>query len=267
MTVREVAAALILLGAWNCFPARGAERAEDVDKFARWAAPEKDPILCRLKVTAKQKRKLLDLHASYAKQKAAVIEKYKDVRMAMARRGMYREIMQLEAGAETEFPKVLTADQRRRMKAGEAVIANCRTRVEKIQAELDKRAAWARSNPSGYAEFKKRCGTAIKNWEADRDRKLDQYVGKKPKAGSAGEQPEKIDLDEAGAYKSGKWEYRLKVEKKAGKVTYRSGSLTRDGKGLHLEKPGTVLKTPWGRMKKLPGKADQTGDQGWIPIK
>jgi hypothetical protein len=247
--------------------AGGAEKAEDVDKFAKWAAPGKDPVLCRLKITAKQKQRFGELHSAFAEQKAKIIEKYKEVRMVMARRGMYREIMQLEAGAEAEFPKVLSAEQRRKMATGEKLIAACDAQVAKIRAELDKRQAWARSNPSGYADFKKRCDAAIKGWAEDRDRKLDKFVGKKPKPGAGGSKAvEKIEADEDGTYKSGKWEYRLKVEKKAGKIVYRLGSLSRDGTGLHGAKPGTILETPWGKMKRLASRAELKGDQGWMCV-
>jgi hypothetical protein len=265
-TARATALAILAVGWLTAGAAAGAERAEDVDKFAKWAAPGEDPVLCRLKLTDKQKQKFLDLHAGYAKQKAKIVAKYKDVKMVMARRGMYRELMQLEAGAEQEFPKVLTAAQRAKIKTAEGIMANCEAQIAKIKAELEKRQTWARSNPGAYAEFKKRCDGAIKTWTDDRDRKLDQFVGEKPAAGAGTQKkPGKIKLDEAGVYRSGKWEYRLKVEKKAGKVVYRSGSLNRDGKSQHLVKPGTVLETPWGKMKKLPGKAKAEGDQGWLP--
>ncbi len=248
--------------------AGAAEKAEDIDNFAKWLAIDKDPILCRLKITAEQREKLGELHTDLAQQKAEIIAKYKDVRMAMARRGMYREIMALEAGAEAEFPKVLSAEQRRKMAVGEKLVAACHVQVEKIKTALSEREAWARSNPSGYADFKKRCDSAIKGWVGDRDRKLDELVGKKAKPGSEVAKTVKvIKLDERGVYRSGKWEYRLRVGKKAGKVVYRSGSLTRDGKGQHMVKPGTVVETPWGKMKKQPVAAEEKGDQGWIPVK
>jgi len=244
------------------------EKAEGVDRFGRWLAVDVDAVLCRLKISTAQKERLAGLHGELARQKAEIVARYREVRMAMARRGMYREIMAVESGAEKKFLGVLTADQRRRMAVGDRLLAECQAQVDKVKEALEKRSGWARRNPSGYADFKKRCEAAIRGWVEDRDRKLERYVGKKPVPGSKGNASAKsIKFDEGGVYRNGKWEYRLKVEKKGGKVVYRSGSLIKEGKGQHLVKPGTVLKTPWGKMKKLPCAAEARGDQGWIPVK
>jgi hypothetical protein len=246
-----------------------ARAGEEPHKLQKFVDPDRDPVLARIGLTDAQKKRFAELCEDYLAQKAEIEKKYADVqgKGPLAKRGMFREMMQLETGAEPEFMKVLTAAQHRKIKAAEQIEKRYRQGVELVNAELDKRAAWARTNPASYADFKASCDRTIAQMKAERNRLLDSRVGKLPEAPGPGQaKPGKIDLESGGTWKHEKWEYSLRVERDGSRIKSRYGSLTRDGRGLHLEKPGTELDTPWGKMKNLgPAKAGST-DSGWMPV-
>jgi hypothetical protein len=260
MRILLLAALAALLGA---APAAGAE--EEGPRFADWHRPDEHPILARLRLTAEQRKRLRELGEAYEQQKAEIEKKHAGAQ-GLGQRAMMRELLDLDDGAAKQFLAVLTPDQERRRQLAERIIKECRERLAAIDAEVTKREPMARFNPTAYFDFKKQCEAAKANWEADRDRKLEGAVGKLPEKKPA-EGVEKIDLDAGGTYKSGEWEYVLRVEEQSGKVTGRHGSLTRDGKGLHLEKPGTELETPWGKMKNLGPAEEGRVDSGWMPAR
>ena len=244
--------------------------AEEPHKLQKFVDPDRDPVLARIGLTDAQKKKFAELCEDYLAQKAAIEKKYADVQgqNPLAKRGMFREMMQLETGAEPEFMKVLTAAQHRKIKAAEQIEKRYQQGVALVNAELDKRAAWARTNPASYADFKASCDRTVAQMKAERDRLLDSRVGKMPKAPAPGEEkPGKLDLESGGAWKHGKWEYSLRVERDGSRVKSRYGSLKRDGQGLHLEEPGSELDTPWGKMRNLGPAKEGSTDSGWMPVR
>ncbi len=265
----------ILLGAVLTLPAwaaslPGAGAAEEPHKLQKFADPDRDPVLARIGLSDAQKKKLAELCEDFVAQKAAIEKKYADVQgqNPLAKRGMFREMMQLETGAEPEFMKVLTAAQHRKIKAAEQIEKRYQQGVALVNAELDKRAAWARTNPASYADFKASCDRTVAQMKAERDRLLDSRVGKMPKAPAPGEEkPGKLDLESGGTWKHEKWQYSLRVERDRSGVKSRYGSLKRDGQGLHLEKPGTELDTPWGKMRNLGPAKEGSTDSGWMPVR
>lgn len=253
---------ILLVAACTCAAARGGE---PESKFEKWARPDRDPIVARLGLAEAQKKRLAGLYEAYRAQRAEIEKKHAGAPGPLAKRGMYRELMVLDSGAEKEFAAVLTADQRRRAELAAGIIKRCDEQVAGIGAEIEKRADWARLNPSGYLEFKKRCESAVAACRANRDQQLDRGVGELPPPPPPEPEPGKLDLAKGGSYRSGEWEYHLQVERKGDKAFRRVGRLVRAGNDLFRSRVGRELDTPWGRMKNLGIRRHRNGNQGWLP--
>lgn len=154
--------------------------------LARWGAPEKDPVLARLELSAKQKTGLAGVFKAYMTRRAEIEKRYEKVRMAMLRRQMYKDLMECDTEYAAKFRALLAAAQRMKLAAGDAVVAKCAAEVEKARQELAEAVELQRSDIKKYAALKARVDKRVDQLQAERDKQLDARVGKLPAAGKKG---------------------------------------------------------------------------------
>jgi len=157
-----------------------ARGAEPEPGLKRWDEPGKDPVLARLKTGKEQKAKIAEVYKAYTARRGQIREKYAQVRMAMLRRGMYRDFSECDTKFLKKFKAALTADQRRRYDAGVKIEEDCEEKVDQVRDELAKLEPRRKGDPKGYARLKTRCEKLIAALEADRLKKLDRQVGELP---------------------------------------------------------------------------------------
>jgi len=78
-------------------------------------------------------------------------------------------------------------------------------------------------------------------------------------------QPERIDLNKAAAYASGKWKYRLRIAHPGTRSEGKWGTLTYGGKQPPVPEINDYYQTPWGAMYWVGMPEMRSGWHGWMP--
>jgi hypothetical protein len=133
-----VASVLVAIIAWPARAAEGGGAPELKPGLCAWDPAEKDPVIVRLGLKPEQKTKIAALYKEYLAKRGEIKEKYREVRMAMLRRGMYRDFSELDTKYRPKFEALLNPAQKTKLTAGRAVVEKYEVEASKTRDVLDR---------------------------------------------------------------------------------------------------------------------------------